>query len=452
MSNDGSRRISRRGLLRTAGAAAAGLGLHSLRAGSVAAADPPRVGESVLGMKFEPRDVVRIGIIGVGRRGMEHLIELLAIEKVEVRAVCDIAKGRVVEARARTRKAGQAEPAVYDNGERDFENLCRRDDLDLVYIATPWNWHVPMAVAALEGGKHAALEVPAANTIEECWALVQASERNRRHCVILENCCYGYNEMLVLGMVKAGLLGDLVHGEAAYIHDLRKILFENDSEGLWRRFEHLKRNGNLYPTHGLGPVAQYMGINRGDRFQRLVSLSSLERSLSRHRDKTPADDPRRQETYACGDMNTSIIRTELGRTILLQHDVVSPRPYDRINLISGTGGAFRDYPPRLFLDGQKDHRQWQTGKALKSYKQRFEHPLWKTTGKIAKKRGGHGGMDYIMNYRLVQCVREGLAPDMDVYDAAAWSAPAPLSEQSVEGGGAPVTFPDFTRGRWKEPR
>jgi predicted dehydrogenase len=446
--------VSRRGLLKALGGAAAALGLDRLgmRPGFAAPAPaeepPPR--DSMIGVEFPSHTVVRVGIIGVGGRGTSLLGDLLAVEAVEVRAVCDVVAEKVARAQAAVEKARQPRPEAYSSGERDFENLCRRGDLDLVYVATPWSWHVPMALAALEGGAHVAVEVPAATTIEDCWKLVEASERTRRHCVMLENCCYGYNEMLVLNMVRAGLLGDLTHAEAAYIHDLRALLFSNEGEGLWRRFEHLKRDGNLYPTHGLGPVARYMDVNRGDKLDVLVSMSSPERGLSAYRQaRLPASDPRRGETYTCGDMNTTLIKTNRGRTIVLQHDVVSPRPYDRINLISGTKGTFRDYPPRLFLDGQKDHRKWGS---LKPHRKRFEDPLWKEAGRMAKKRGGHGGMDYIMNYRLVQCMRQGLAPDMDVYDAAAWSAPGPLSERSVAAGGAPVAIPDFTRGGWSRPR
>jgi hypothetical protein len=247
-------------------------------------------------------------------------------------------------------------------------------------------------------------------------------------------------------MVRAGLFGELTHAEAAYIHDLREVLFD-DHEGLWRRDEHFTRNGNLYPTHGLGPVAHYLDINRGDRFEALVSMSSREASLSARRDRLPAGDPRRKDTYACGDMNTSIIRTARGRTVLLQHDVVTPRPYTRINHIAGTNGVFRDYPARIFLDGS-GKEQWGS---LKPHKKRFEHPLWARLRKVASK-SGHGGMDYVMSWRLMQCVREGLVPDMDVYDAASWSAPAPLSEDSIKAGSGAVAFPDFTRGGWKEPR
>jgi hypothetical protein len=442
--------VTRRRVLQSAALAASGLGLRALGLAVPAEAAPETVvapaSESVIGMRFEPRPVARIGLIGYGGRGTELMKDLLGVPGVAIGAVCDLVKDRVERALGVVEKAGQKRPAGYHAGETDFENLVRRDDVDLVVIATPWRWHVPMAVAAMQAGKHAFVEVPAATTLDECWALVDTSERTRRHCVMLENCCYGESELMVLGMVRAGLLGELTHAEAAYIHDLREVLFD-DHEGLWRRDEHFSRNGNLYPTHGLGPVAGYLGINRGDRFEVLVSMSSLEKSLSLRRDRLPAGDHRRTETYACGDMNTTLLRTARGRTVLLQHDVVTPRPYTRINHVSGTGGAFRDYPPRLFLDGQKEDK-WRT---LKPHKDRFAHALWKRLRKVASK-GGHGGMDYVMCWRLIQCVREGLVPDMDVYDAATWSAPAPLSEASVKGGSSPVAFPDFTRGRWQQSR
>jgi len=251
----------------------------------------------------------------------------------------------------------------------------------------------------------------------------------------------------VLTMVRAGLFGTITHGEAAYIHDLRKILLADTGEGVWRREPHKTRNGNFYPTHGLGPVAWYMNIHHGDRFARLVSMSSQQAALSEYRDANlPADSPTRKETYRCGDMNSSLIRTALGRTILLQHDVVTPRPYTRLNLIAGSKGAFSDYPPRIFLDGQTEH-EW---KPLDKLKAQYEHKFWKESGELALKNGGHGGMDFIMNHRLVQTIRQGLPPDMNVYDAAAWSAPGPLSEISVAWDGLSLPFPDFTRGHWQD--
>jgi hypothetical protein len=228
------------------------------------------------------------------------------------------------------------------------------------------------------------------------------------------------------------------------------MLFDDRNEGAWRRFPHVVRDGNLYPTHGLGPIACYMGINRGDRFEYLVSMSTLSRGLDEWREShVDRASPKWQERYRCGDLNTSLIKTAAGRTIMLQHDVVNPRPYDRFNVVAGTRGIFRDYPPRVYVDGQEGPEEYTD---LDPYRERFEHRFWKQQGERARRLGGHGGMDFIMIERLVQCMREGLAPDMDVYDAAAWSAPGPLSEASVAAGSAPAAFPDFTRGRWREPR
>jgi predicted dehydrogenase len=444
-------RISRRRLLRSAGAAAAGVGLAGLRPNLALAlsADPVLGTESMLGVPYEARDRVRVGLVGCGRRGHSLLNDLLGIEKVEVRAVCDVVPDHAASAQALCEKRKATRPEAYANGERHYEALMARDDLDLVYLPSPWRWHVPMAVAAMEAGKHVAVEVPAALSLEDCWKLVEVSERTRRHCTMLENCNYGYEEMLVNRMVKAGLFGELLHAECAYDHDLREIVFENASEGLWRRAEHIGRNGNLYPTHGLGPVAWYLGIHKGDRFDHMVSMSSPEAGLRAYRKaRVPAGDPRWQETYDCGDVNTSLVKTAQGRTIVLQHNVSNPRPYDRINLLAGTRGIFRGYPQRIFFDGPEKEHKWGN---LKRWKSRYEDPLWTKLKKAASK-SGHGGMDYVMSWRLVDCMRRGLPPDMDVYDAAAWSAPGPLSEASVAASSAPVKFPDFTRGRFRDVR
>jgi predicted dehydrogenase len=405
------------------------------------------VSPTMMGIRFEPRERVRLGIIGVGGRGSSLLRDLLAVENVEIKAICDLVPEKVSHAQKGVTDAGQPEPKGFSKGEWDFKNLTQLD-LDIVYIATPWSWHVPMAVDVMKNGKHAAVEVPACTTLEECWEVVHTSEATRKHCLILENCCYGETELMVLAMVKDGVFGQVTHAEGAYLHDLRSILTANESEGLWRRFPHMKRNGNLYPTHGLGPVAHYLDIHRGDRFDYMVSVSSPEASLSEYvKAHFPEADPKRREKYICGDMNTSIIKTEKGRTVLLQHDVVNPRPYSRLNSISGTKGAFADYPPRVFVDGQKGE-EWQT---VDAFQEKYEHPLWKTAGEMARKTGGHGGMDYVMNYRIMDCLKRGLPPDINVYDAAAWSAPTPLSEASVAAHGAPQKFPDFTRGHWSTP-
>ncbi|HJZ69250.1 MAG TPA: Gfo/Idh/MocA family oxidoreductase, partial [Blastocatellia bacterium] len=283
----GDSRISRRDLLKSAAMAGATLGLADLISPptpaeeSIAGAPPDG---SVIGMKFEPRPTIRVGVIGVGGRGTSMLTEFLGVDGVEITAVCDIVKDKCVNAQRVIEKAGQKSPAQFFRGDHDFENLCKRDDVDFIYIATPWDWHVSMAIAAMKNGKHTGVEVPAATTLKDCWALVDTSEKTRRHCIMMENCCYGENEMMVLNMVRAAVFGELLHGEAAYIHDLRSLLLSDKGEGLWRRFPHVTRDGNLYPTHGLGPVAQYMDINRGDRFDYLVSMSSLSISLAEYRE------------------------------------------------------------------------------------------------------------------------------------------------------------------------
>ena len=452
-----SKDVSRRSFIQRTAMGGAGLLIATDILGSgptseLSASEPKSANAAMtmIGVPFEARERVRLGIIGVGGRGSSLLGDLLAIEKVEVKAICDLVPEKVERAQEAVTNAGQPQPAGFSKGELDFKNLTELD-LDIVYIATPWNWHVPMALTAMKNGKHAAVEVPACTTIQECWDLVNTSEATRKHCVILENCCYGSTEMMVLGMVRDGVFGEITHGEAAYLHDLRSILTSSEGEGQWRRFPHIQRNGNLYPTHGLGPVAHYLDIHRGDRFDYMVSVSSSEASLSAYVKANFAEgDPKRAEKYICGDMNISIIKTLRGRTILLQHDVVNPRPYSRLNSISGTKGIFADYPARVFVDGEKQadgssREDWQN---IDAFRDKYEHPLWKTTGELARKMGGHGGMDYIMNYRLMDCLKRGLVPDINCYDAAAWSAPTPLSEASVAQNGAPQKFPDFTRGKW----
>jgi hypothetical protein len=443
------RQVSRRQLLKTGvGLVGAGLAIGEPSAFAVESSGvPAATNQSVIGMKFEARDTVRLGVIGVGSRGTGMLSNFLAIPHVQVNAICDSVKDHATHAQEMVEKSSGKRPEIYASGEHDYENLCKRNDLDFIYIATPWDWHAPMAVAAMKGGAHAGVEVPAVNTVEECQQIVDTSEKTRRHCMIMENCCYGHNELLVLNMIRAGMFGQLLHGEGAYNHDLRKIVFEDRSEGLWRRDPHTKRNGNLYPTHGLGPIANYMGINRGDRFDYIVSMSSPQAGLEAYRAANiPKDSPKWKEKYVCGDMNTSLIKTANGLTIMVQHDVSNPQPYDRINLIKGVKGTFRDYPERIYLEGQKGEEAF-TG--LDPYKEQYEHKLWKEFGKDAEDRG-HGGMDYLMLYRLVHCMREGLEPDIDVYDAASWSAVAGLSEKSVAQGSVPMKFPDFTHGLWKQ--
>ena len=410
----------------------------------------PLARSTMKGVRFERRDVVRFGIVGTGLRGRSIISELLAIDHVKIVAVADIVPDKAQRAVKLVADAGQPAPAVYD-GDHGFEKLVARDDVDFVYTATPGEWLVPVMLAALEAGKHCGSECPIGTTLKDLWALVDASEQARRHCLHLENCNYGEVEMLVNRLVHEGILGEVLHAEAAYLHDLRKILFEDKDEGLWRRAWHTRANANLYPTHGLGPVSCYLDINAGDRYDYIVSAGSVHRGLELYRETTVSDrtNPKWKEQYVTGDLNTSILKTVKGKTVMLQHDVSNPRPYTRHNRVQGTKGAFEDYPPRIYVEGQAGGERWAS---LDAWKAEFTHPLWAHVGELARTKGGHGGMDFIMAYRLVQTMREGLVPDYDVYDAATWSAPFPLSEMSVAKGSAPMKFPDFTRGAFESAR
>lgn len=430
--------------------ATAGIGL-ALSAGALAAKKTPaskkaRAYRPPEGFAAPPLETVRLAFVGVGLQGGSHVRNFLKIDGVQIVALCDIDEPRAKEVRQWVDDDGRPAPDIYTRGETDYKRLCERDDIDLVFNSTPWRWHVPVCVEAMETGKHTAVEVPAATTVDGCWQLVKTAERQRLHCVMMENCNYGRSELMVLKMVRTGLFGELLHGEGAYIHDLRSIKFSDKNEGLWRLAHSVDRNGNLYPTHGLGPIAQCMDINRGDRFDYLVSMSSPARGLKLYAaEHLPADDPRRKLEFALGDMNTSLIKTGLGRTIMVQHDTTTPRPYSRINLIQGTRGCFTGYPDRIHIAGRTEGHGWDD---IEAYREEFEHPLWRKLEEQAA-GAGHGGMDYLEDYRLIECLRQGQPTDMDVYDAAAVSSVVELSEISVAKEGRPVEVPDFTRGGWR---
>ena len=432
---------SRRDFIRTGAALALGSAVLDLPA-------PPRTEAAATDLPFRapPLDRVRTGFVGVGGMGSVHLENLLSIEGVELRAVCDIREAHAEGAAAKVIEAGQPTPALFTRGPRDFERMCAEADLDLVYTATPWEWHVPVMLAALRHGKHAVTEVPAAMTVDDCWALVEAAEKYRLHCVMMENCSYDRFELMALNLVRQGVLGEVLHGEAAYLHDLREVKFSAEGEGLWRRAWATTHNGNLYPTHGLGPVANCMDINRGDRFTSVVSMSSPSRGLQAWREEhlTP-DDPRRQERYVLGDQNVSLIQTARGRTIYLAHNTNNPRPYSRLQLLQGTRGIVSGWPYRVYLEGQSPPHQWEEATA---WYERYDHPLWRSE-RIREMDRGHGGMDFLEDYRLVQCLRLGEPTDFNVYDAAALSSMVELSIRSVSRGGKPEKVPDFTRGGWQ---
>jgi len=437
-------------------------------------------GKSVMGLVVPKMEVVRVGFIGVGQRGSGHVKHYCHIEGVEIIAICDTDTKALARSIEFVEKAGFKAPASYSGSQNAYREMLARQDIDIIIISTPWLLHTPMCVETMESGKHAFVEVPAATTIEECWQLVNTAERTQKNCMMMENVCYGRNELMVLNMARQGLFGDLLHGEAAYIHELRWQMKEIDSStGSWRTYWHTKMDGNLYPTHGLGPVSQYMNINRGDRFDYLTSTSSPALGRKAYAEREfPADHERNSLNFIAGDMNTTLIKTKNGRSIMVQHDTTTPRPYSRHNYIQGTNGAFAGFLDRIAIENvpeaikkkydekyQADLALWEkTGskgrkpshasfhqwdKDMAKWQAEFDHPLWTRMGEEAERNGGHGGMDFLMMWRMVYCLRNGEALDQDVYDAAAWSAIVPLSADSVTDRSNSKDVPDFTRGVWK---
>lgn len=395
-------------------------------------------------------DKVRIGIIGLGNRGSGAVGRLSFIEGAEIVALCDNRPERITLAQTKITDKGLSKAREY-TGEEGWKALCESSDIDLVYICTPWQLHTPMAVYAMKSGKHAVSEVPIAVTVDQCWELVETSEKTKKHCMMLENTCYDFFELLTLNMARNGLFGELIHAEGAYIHDLLESNFNRTGYSrMWRLRENESRNGNLYPTHGLGPIAQCLNINRGDKMDHMVSMSSNDFMMGKMAQEKVAEDPAFYNGFAGksyrGNMNTSIIRTSKGKTIMLQHDVTSPRPYSRLHLISGTKGVAQKYPaPEKIAFGH----EWIRPEELKALYDQYTPEIVRHVGDIAKKVGGHGGMDFMMDWRLIDCLRNGLPLDQDVYDGALWSVIGPLSEKSVAKNSKTVDVPDFSRGNWQ---
>ncbi len=421
--------------------------------------------EDVIGLTAPKLDTVRVGFIGLGMRGPGAVERFTHLEGVKIVALCDIHSDRVEKCQEILKKAGLPAATGYSGDTVVWKQLCERDDIDLVYICTDWKNHTPMAVYAMEQGKHAVSEVPVAITIDQCWQLVNTAEQTRKHCMMLENCCYDFFEMAALNMAQKGLLGEIVHVEGAYIHDLRSLNFKDPAEGgyneSWRLKMNREHNGNYYPTHGLGPVAQALNLGRGDRMKYLVSLSSNQFGMTAYaKEKFGEDSEMAKQNYALGDMNTTMIKTEKGKSIMIQHDVTSPRPYNRKHALSGTKGYIEKYPrPGIALDpseateGKFDNlaaHSFVSQEVFDRLMNEYEHPITKEIGEVARKVGGHGGMDFIMDYRLVYCLRNGLPLDMNVYDGVEWSCLGPLTELSVKNNSAPIVIPDFTRGGWNK--
>ncbi|MER8034030.1 Gfo/Idh/MocA family protein [Streptomyces hydrogenans] len=452
-----SRRLLLGGALATTGALAAGVGASPASAAlpQAAVAPPRRPGQkTMIDVPYPAHRTVRVGVIGLGNRGSGMTTGWAAVPGCTVTAVCDIRADRAKRTADGLANAGKPRPAEYGGSADAYQRMLSRDDIDLVYIATPWEFHYPQGKAALLAGKHVIVELPIATELDELWDLVDTSERTRRHLMLAENCSYGRNELAMLKMAHEGLFGDVTNGHGGYLHDLRALLFSDtyytDS---WRRLWHTRSTASFYAMHGLAPIAAAMDINRGDRMATLTATATAPKGLADYRARfVPRGHPSWNETYVNGDLVTCLIETAQGRIIRAEHDVSSPRPYSRINTLAGSRGIFEDYAGvvssgggRIYVEPDHSGHAWRD---FGSYRKEFDHWLWKKIGDDAENNGGHGGMDYVLQWRTVQLMRAGLVPDIDVYDSAAWCAPVPLSVMSLAAQGRPVQIPDFTRGAW----
>jgi hypothetical protein len=456
-------KTNRRDFIKTAGAAGAGM-----MAAGVSSCDKRGVQQpfsethdalkkthslhfNMCGYAAPKIETIRIGIIGIGRRGIEAVHRLKLIEGVEIRALCDLRMECVDAGQQALAAVGLPAARTYGGTEDAWKEMCSGNDLDLIYIVTPWNLHTPMSVFAMNNGKHAAVEVPAAVTLEECWDLVETSEKTRKHCMMLENCCYDFFELLTLNMVRQGFFGEIIHGEGAYIHHIPQSDPPKPPEyaDKWRIIQTQGRKGNYYPTHGLGPICQAMDINRGDKLNHMTSMSCRDfvhnrefRELAKTDEFFRKFDPDSQ----IGNMNTSLIMTEKGKTIMLQQGGATPRVYSRLHLLSGTEGSAQKYP----LPGRiSSSVEWLTDMEMNEMTEKYTPEIVKRVGEMARQVGGHGGMDFIMDWRLIDCLRNGLPPDQDVYDAALWSVVIPLSDWSVANNSDHIVIPDFTCGSYR---
>jgi len=436
---------SRREFIRTTAAAGAGLSfLSSLDSFS------------------RPKDTkLRLGFIGVGYRGQGHLGLALRRDDVEVVAICDVQQRMMNMALARVTKSGKSKPQVILEGPYGYKKLLENKDIDAVIISTPWEWHARMCLDAMNAGKYVGCEVITGTTVEECWELVHTSERTSMPLMMLENVCYRRDVMAVMNMVRQNIFGELIHLQGGYQHDLRGVKFNDGkdplgagaefgekafSEAQWRTEHSVHRNGDLYPTHGIGPIAMMLNVNRGNRFTHLTSFATKARGLHNYLVKTGGPDhPNAKVEFKLGDVVTTMIRTSNDETVLLQHDTNLPRPYSLGFRVQGTNGIWMDVNKSLYIEGQsKEEDTWEDAK---EWLDRYDHPLWKKYGNDAS-GAGHGGMDWFVFNAFIESAKRKIQTPQDVYDAMTWSAIAPLSEASIARGGEPVEFPDFTGGQW----
>lgn len=429
---------------------------HSVVNGKIVLETPRRAPgqQSALLLTCEPMETVRVGFVGLGMRGYSALNRFSFIEGVKMTALCDIETERVNKAQEKLHSLGLDDAETYD-GEDGWKRLCESDNVDLVYLCTPWQNHVEMAVYAMEHGKHVAVEVPAAMNIAQCWQLVDTCEKTRKHCMMLENCCYDFFEMTILNMAQHGLFGDVIYAEGAYIHNLDP--YWHSYHGNWRLSFNQEHRGDVYPTHGLGPICQVMNIHRGDKFNYLVSMDT-----DSYHGADVAEEMMGTRDFANGDHTVTLIRTAKGKMIQIQHNVYTRRPYDRKYQIEGVEGYACKYPTGKIAIMEKnisddnpsyddlDGEQFVDDATYKALMEKFKSPIASEIEDLARKVGGHGGMDFIMDYRLIYCLRHGLPLDQDVYDAAEWSCMTELSGLSILYGSMPVEVPDFTRGEWEK--
>jgi len=426
--------------------------------------------EPIKAFAHSKKDKVRVGIIGAGFRSQEHMGNFLQRDDVEITAIADPQQRSIDDALKLFAQYKRADPAIYGNGDHDYLNLLKRDDVDAVVICSPWEWHSIQAIDAMNAGKIPGVEVCGAVKLQECWDVVNTSEKTKLPLMMMENVCYRRDVMAVLNMVRKGKFGELIHAQGGYEHDLRGVLFNDGktaydsgvefgknaySEAQWRTAHNMNRNGELYPTHGLGPVAVMMDINKGNRMTKLSSVASKSRGLHKYIVEHPKGGPNHPNAklkFKCGDIVNTQIQCANGETILLTHDVSSPRPYNLGFRVQGTEGLWQDYGSGgknqgfiYFQNDMKHNHKWD---ATEKWLTEFDHPLWKKFGASAE-GAGHGGMDFFVDHAFIECIKRGADFPLDVYDYAAWYSITPLSEKSIMEGGQVQNIPDFTKGKWK---